>query len=55
MTGDLENAADFRSGPGPWFQAMLPGVCTRCGCEFEPGDYIRADGFGTWECCEVDL
>lgn len=48
----LENAEDHRSGPGPWFVAQLAGNCSRCGDDIEPGDTIRADGWGSWECCD---
>jgi hypothetical protein len=50
----LENAEDHRSGPGPWFVAQLAGNCSRCGHDIEPGDTIRADGWGSWECCDSD-
>jgi hypothetical protein len=42
------------SGPGPWFTAQLEGNCSRCGDDIGPGDRIRADGWGSWECCEDD-
>lgn len=50
----LENAADPTRGPGPWFVARSPGACSRCGVAIDPGDTIRADGWGSWECCEDD-
>jgi hypothetical protein len=51
---NLENAEDRRSGPGPWFVAQLEGNCSRCGDLIEPGDTIRADGWGSWECCDEE-
>lgn len=51
---DLENAADPARGPGPWFTAGLEGNCSRCGDDIEPGDTIRADGWGSWECCDEE-
>jgi hypothetical protein len=36
-------------GPGPWFEAAYPGVCSRDGDEIEPGEDVRADGSGGWE------
>lgn len=53
MSG-LENAADPTRGPGPWFVAQLEGDCSRCGDDIEPGDTIRADGWGSWECCDEE-
>jgi hypothetical protein len=42
-------------GPGPWFEATFPGECSSGGCDIEPGDQIRADGSGGWECKECQL
>lgn len=50
----LENAADSTRGPGPWFTAQLEGNCSRCGDDIVPGGRIRADGWGSWECCDED-
>lgn len=36
--------------PGPWFEAGFSGECSRGGEEIEPGQDIRADGYGGWEC-----
>jgi hypothetical protein len=36
--------------PGPWFEAGFSGECSRGGEEINPGDTIRADGYGEWEC-----
>jgi len=41
-------------GPGPWFIAGYHGACSACGFDIEPGDEIRADGQGGWECRECD-
>jgi len=38
--------------PGPGFVAQFPGICERCGDGFEPGEQIRADGRGGYECCD---
>lgn len=38
---------------GPWFTALYHGMCSACGDRFEPGDEIRADGDGGYECCGV--
>lgn len=35
---------------GPAFPAKFGGTCTSCGDRIEPGDMIRADGEGGWEC-----
>lgn len=39
---------------GPWFYAAYRGLCSRCGSPIEPGEKIRADGDGGWECRECD-
>lgn len=49
----LENA-DTTSGPGPWFTAAYGSTCSRCGDDIVEGDTIRADGWGSWECCDED-
>lgn len=36
--------------PGPWFESMYDGKCSRGGEYFAVGDEIRADGHGEWEC-----
>lgn len=49
---DMERAAvDEGDGTGPWFRASFAQDCARCGGEVEPGDRIRADGDGGYECC----
>lgn len=62
-TADLEAAAEFlavgvggpvavplEDGPGPWFEANYPGECSACDeRHIEPGDRIRADGYGGYE------
>jgi hypothetical protein len=37
-------------GPGPWFESMYDGQCSRGGEYFGAGATIRADGDGEWEC-----
>ena len=37
---------------GPWFIANYRGECSTCFREFEPGDEIRADGEGGYECLD---
>lgn len=49
QTPDEEASADQR--PGPWITAKHPGTCSSNGCDIKPGDEIRADGAGGWECC----
>jgi hypothetical protein len=34
------------------FEASYYGQCTHCGDDIEPGDLIRSDGYGEWECAE---
>lgn len=34
------------------FEARYAGECSLDGCFFAPGDEIRADGLGGWECAE---
>lgn len=41
----------FQDNKGPWFPAKYPGSCSSCDDgTIEPGDMIRADGDGGWEC-----
>lgn len=41
----------FDGTPGPWFDAIYPGECVRCGERFPHRQQIRADGHGSYECC----
>lgn len=41
---------DPEPGPGPWFTAEYGGTCSLGGEEIEPGEEIRADGHGEYEC-----
>lgn len=34
------------------FEAQWRGQCSDCGDDIEPGDMIRADGYGEWECAD---
>lgn len=47
-------ARGFDGTPGPWFPAIYPGECMRCGERFAAHDQIRADGQGSYECCVED-
>lgn len=41
----------------PWFDARYGGRCSNCDDYIEPGDRIRADGYGGYlgQCCGEDL
>jgi len=50
-----QEEADTDRQPGPWFVASYAGVCSNDSegvHYFNPGEYVRADGRGGWECHE---
>lgn len=55
---DLDVEETVASRRGTWFTALYAGRCSNCKTASEPGDPIRADGYGNggWlaECCGED-
>lgn len=39
---------------GRWIDAKFHGTCSGCGDHISPGERIRADGEGGWECADCE-
>jgi hypothetical protein len=39
---------------GRWIDAKFHGTCSGCGDHITPGEQIRADGEGGWECADCE-
>ena len=40
--------------PGRWIEARFHGACSCCPGSIRPGDQIRSDGEGGWQCADCE-